>query len=256
MPFSFFLLKPQFLLFRSIPWSRHTLFVKPRVCVVQGKLQKHQAFEAEVQANSAAITKLDDTGNLMISESHFSSETIRVGLKTSEHLTPAHSLLHSLPLPLTFSHLLLVLFFNDLFSLSRYFTHSHSRTLARSLHSLIPPPGSHSPIRLPTLPFTHWSLIHSFRIYFTDWLSFTYWLSSPIDSNSCADSLNYSPMDSFADSPSSAHSHSLIHQFTHSPTDSDSNTRRRNLWWSVPCILMCYTFAICPVLMLMWSSAC
>ncbi|XP_063792527.1 spectrin alpha chain, non-erythrocytic 1 isoform X4 [Pseudophryne corroboree] len=47
---------------------------------LQGKLQKHQAFEAEVQANSGAIVKLDETGNLMISESHFSSETIRVRL--------------------------------------------------------------------------------------------------------------------------------------------------------------------------------
>lgn len=44
----------------------------------QGKLQKHQAFEAEVQANSGAIIKLDETGNLMISEGHFASETIRV----------------------------------------------------------------------------------------------------------------------------------------------------------------------------------
>ena len=31
-------------------------FTSPR----QGKLQKHQAFEAEVQANSGAIVKLDD----------------------------------------------------------------------------------------------------------------------------------------------------------------------------------------------------
>ncbi|KAH0505287.1 Spectrin alpha chain, non-erythrocytic 1 [Microtus ochrogaster] len=44
---------------------------------LQGKLQKHQAFEAEVQANSGAIVKLDETGNLMISEGHFASETIR-----------------------------------------------------------------------------------------------------------------------------------------------------------------------------------
>uniref|UniRef100_A0A671XUY3 Spectrin alpha chain, non-erythrocytic 1 n=1 Tax=Sparus aurata TaxID=8175 RepID=A0A671XUY3_SPAAU len=44
---------------------------------LQGKLQKHQAFEAEVQANAGAIIKLDDTGNLMISEGHFASETIR-----------------------------------------------------------------------------------------------------------------------------------------------------------------------------------
>lgn len=44
----------------------------------QGKLQKHQAFEAEVQANAAAIIELDKTGNLMITEGHFASETIRV----------------------------------------------------------------------------------------------------------------------------------------------------------------------------------
>uniref|UniRef100_A0A8C3CXX5 Spectrin alpha chain, non-erythrocytic 1 n=1 Tax=Cairina moschata TaxID=8855 RepID=A0A8C3CXX5_CAIMO len=44
---------------------------------LQGKLQKHQAFEAEVQANSGAIVKLDETGNQMINESHFASETIR-----------------------------------------------------------------------------------------------------------------------------------------------------------------------------------
>uniref|UniRef100_A0A8C9MS94 Spectrin alpha chain, non-erythrocytic 1 n=1 Tax=Serinus canaria TaxID=9135 RepID=A0A8C9MS94_SERCA len=44
---------------------------------LQGKLQKHQAFEAEVQANSGAIIKLDETGNQMINEGHFASETIR-----------------------------------------------------------------------------------------------------------------------------------------------------------------------------------
>ncbi|OCT57924.1 hypothetical protein XELAEV_18002795mg [Xenopus laevis] len=47
---------------------------------LQGKLQKHQAFEAEVQANAGAIVKLDETGNQMISEGHFSSETIRTRL--------------------------------------------------------------------------------------------------------------------------------------------------------------------------------
>jgi hypothetical protein len=54
------------------------------LCVFhQGKLQKHQAFEAEVQANSGAIVKLDETGNLMISEGHFASETIRVSLNSA-----------------------------------------------------------------------------------------------------------------------------------------------------------------------------
>uniref|UniRef100_A0A8B9RIU3 Spectrin alpha chain, non-erythrocytic 1 n=1 Tax=Astyanax mexicanus TaxID=7994 RepID=A0A8B9RIU3_ASTMX len=53
---------------------------------LQGKLQKHQAFEAEVQANSGAIIKLDETGNLMISESHFASETIRTRLEELHRL--------------------------------------------------------------------------------------------------------------------------------------------------------------------------
>uniref|UniRef100_A0A3Q3QVI0 Spectrin alpha chain, non-erythrocytic 1 n=1 Tax=Monopterus albus TaxID=43700 RepID=A0A3Q3QVI0_MONAL len=53
---------------------------------LQGKLQKHQAFEAEVQANARAIIKLDDIGNLMISEGHFSSETIRTRLEELHRL--------------------------------------------------------------------------------------------------------------------------------------------------------------------------
>lgn len=44
----------------------------------QGKLQKHQAFEAEV-ANSGAIVKLDETGNLDdLRRALLASETIRV----------------------------------------------------------------------------------------------------------------------------------------------------------------------------------
>uniref|UniRef100_A0AAQ5ZRE4 Spectrin alpha chain, non-erythrocytic 1 n=1 Tax=Amphiprion ocellaris TaxID=80972 RepID=A0AAQ5ZRE4_AMPOC len=53
---------------------------------LQGKLQKHQAFEAEVQANAEAIVKLDDTGNLMITEGHFASETIRTRLEELHRL--------------------------------------------------------------------------------------------------------------------------------------------------------------------------
>ncbi|KAJ8346497.1 hypothetical protein SKAU_G00278980 [Synaphobranchus kaupii] len=44
---------------------------------LQGKLQKHQAFEAEVQANAGAIVKLDGAGNQMIAEGHFAAEMIR-----------------------------------------------------------------------------------------------------------------------------------------------------------------------------------
>ncbi|XP_055009555.1 spectrin alpha chain, non-erythrocytic 1 isoform X1 [Boleophthalmus pectinirostris] len=53
---------------------------------LQGKLQKHQAFEAEVQANAGAIIKLDETGSLMINEGHFSSETIRTRLEELHRL--------------------------------------------------------------------------------------------------------------------------------------------------------------------------
>lgn len=58
----------------------------------QGKLQKHQAFEAEVQANSGAIVKLDETGNLMMNEGHFSCETIRVSLESSDSLQSLFSI--------------------------------------------------------------------------------------------------------------------------------------------------------------------
>ncbi|CAG5135132.1 unnamed protein product, partial [Candidula unifasciata] len=41
------------------------------------KIQKHQAFEAEVAAHANAIEMLDETGNQMISEAHFASEIIQ-----------------------------------------------------------------------------------------------------------------------------------------------------------------------------------
>ncbi|XP_057674298.1 spectrin alpha chain, non-erythrocytic 1 isoform X4 [Corythoichthys intestinalis] len=53
---------------------------------LQGKLQKHQAFEAEVQANARAIIKLNETGNVMINEGHFASETIRTRLEELRRL--------------------------------------------------------------------------------------------------------------------------------------------------------------------------
>lgn len=48
---------------------------------LQAKIQKHQAFEAEVTAHANAIEELDRSGNAMIGEHHFASEVIRV----SEH---------------------------------------------------------------------------------------------------------------------------------------------------------------------------
>ncbi|XP_063890723.1 spectrin alpha chain isoform X3 [Helicoverpa armigera] len=44
---------------------------------LQAKIQKHQAFEAEVAAHSNAIVVLDNTGSEMITAGHFASETIR-----------------------------------------------------------------------------------------------------------------------------------------------------------------------------------
>lgn len=43
----------------------------------QAKIQKHQAFEAEVAAHSNAIVVLDNTGMEMIKHGHFASETIK-----------------------------------------------------------------------------------------------------------------------------------------------------------------------------------
>ena len=44
---------------------------------LQAKIQKHQAFEAEVAAHSNAIVVLDNTGSEMISHQHFASDIIR-----------------------------------------------------------------------------------------------------------------------------------------------------------------------------------
>ncbi|XP_021352010.1 spectrin alpha chain-like [Mizuhopecten yessoensis] len=47
---------------------------------LQAKIQKHQAFEAEVVAHANAIVVLDNTGTEMIEQEHFASEIIRVGI--------------------------------------------------------------------------------------------------------------------------------------------------------------------------------
>ncbi|XP_066994170.1 spectrin alpha chain isoform X4 [Anabrus simplex] len=44
---------------------------------LQAKIQKHQAFEAEVAAHSNAIVVLDNTGMEMINQAHFNSDIIR-----------------------------------------------------------------------------------------------------------------------------------------------------------------------------------
>lgn len=46
--------------------------------LLQGKLQKHQAFEAEISAHSLSMVELQETGEGMINESHYASDLIRV----------------------------------------------------------------------------------------------------------------------------------------------------------------------------------
>ncbi|XP_055312363.1 spectrin alpha chain isoform X2 [Sitodiplosis mosellana] len=53
---------------------------------LQAKIQKHQAFEAEVSAHSNAIVSLDNTGQEMISQQHFASETIQRRLEELHRL--------------------------------------------------------------------------------------------------------------------------------------------------------------------------
>lgn len=50
---------------------------------LQAKIQKHQAFEAEVAAHSNAIVSLDNTGSEMIAQHHFASDVIRKRLGKS-----------------------------------------------------------------------------------------------------------------------------------------------------------------------------
>ena len=53
---------------------------------LQAKIQKHQAFEAEVAAHSNAIVVLDNTGMEMINQEHFESEVIRKRLNELHRL--------------------------------------------------------------------------------------------------------------------------------------------------------------------------
>jgi predicted proteasome-type protease len=58
-------------------------FENTSVSILQAKIQKHQAFEAEVAAHSNAIVVLDNTGKEMISQNHFASDKIRERLGES-----------------------------------------------------------------------------------------------------------------------------------------------------------------------------
>lgn len=47
---------------------------------IQAKIQKHQAFEAEVTAHAEVIETLDRNGQEMINGQHFASEAIKVSI--------------------------------------------------------------------------------------------------------------------------------------------------------------------------------
>lgn len=64
--------------FYNAYFGGYLLFLVQKVTLfLQAKIQKHQAFEAEVAAHSNAIVVLDNTGSEMISAGHFASDTIR-----------------------------------------------------------------------------------------------------------------------------------------------------------------------------------
>lgn len=44
---------------------------------LQGKIQKHQAFEAELNANQSRLDAVDTTGEQLIGDDHYASEQIR-----------------------------------------------------------------------------------------------------------------------------------------------------------------------------------
>ena len=44
---------------------------------LQGKIQKHQAFEAELNANQSRLDAVDTTGEQLIGDEHYASEQIR-----------------------------------------------------------------------------------------------------------------------------------------------------------------------------------
>ena len=63
------------------------MYLIPLPPYLQAKIQKHQAFEAEVAAHSNAIVVLDNTGMEMINQGHFQQSSIR---GTSKMPTFAH----------------------------------------------------------------------------------------------------------------------------------------------------------------------
>ena len=58
-------------------WATVILYLIPLPPYLQAKIQKHQAFEAEVAAHSNAIVVLDNTGMEMINQGHFQQSSIR-----------------------------------------------------------------------------------------------------------------------------------------------------------------------------------
>ena len=57
---------------------------------LQGKLQKHQAFEAELNANESRLDAIDASGKELIDGEHYASD------KVQERLDELHELWHQL----------------------------------------------------------------------------------------------------------------------------------------------------------------
>ena len=53
---------------------------------LQAKIQKHQAFEAEVAAHANSLDELDRSGYKMVNEEHYESETIKARLEEIHRL--------------------------------------------------------------------------------------------------------------------------------------------------------------------------
>lgn len=55
----------------------NSLFFPQEPTNLQGKIQKHQAFEAELNANRNRLDAVDATGQELISENHYATDVIQ-----------------------------------------------------------------------------------------------------------------------------------------------------------------------------------
>ena len=119
---------------------------------LSAKIQKHQAFEAEVIGHKYVLDGLDDSGNAMINDGHFSKDIIQASiLVLLSSLSILYGIISSLPSPCLLSspchHCLLTLH-----SLSSY---PPLHPLPSFSPLLSPPSSPPSLLSLPPLPLLH-----------------------------------------------------------------------------------------------------